>query len=210
MWLKQMITNSPVVAWIKNRIIRICPNKIRFCLLATLLSAMLFESSCLNSGPYATFKQPDFSYEYPKGWRQFVDQYSDFISTNVWDPTVSDNESSVGISVSISLGLGTKAEQQAQDGLSGRIASLKEEPDFTLISKETINLDGNSGYQAEYTYGAIANLKIQPRSYIPTRVLDISIPRDGKVYDIKISASQNEWNTHQTEIQHVLDTFKWK
>jgi hypothetical protein len=48
------------------------------------------------------------------------------------------------------------------------------------------------------------------RFYIPTRVLDIAIPRNGTVYNVWIHASQNEWNAREKDIQHTLDTFRWK
>ena len=38
----------------------------------------------------------------------------------------------------------------------------------------------------------------------------IIIAKDEAVYEIIISANQNEWNTHEQDIQHVLGTFRWK
>jgi len=204
--------NAPIVTRTKKRRVRSRRTVVRFWLLTVPLIVSLFGVGCLNNGPYVTFRQLGFGFEHPRGWAKNVERYPDFVQTVVWDPTVSENESAVKVFVNRRLGLGGNAEQEARDNLARRLSSDSGERNFALIRNDSITLDGRTGYLAEYTLEAVASYKVDPakRSYVPTRVVDISVGWAGSVYEIEVSASQNEWSAHESDIQHVLDTFRWR
>jgi hypothetical protein len=184
-------------------------------LLVIMMAASLLIACSSCTSYYATFsrrvKQLDFTFEYPREWETNpLERYPDLIRAMIYDRRISDNESPVKVDFNVWLGLGPKAEQEARDKVSETMSSLSKEHNFSVIRQESITLDGNGGYAAEYTYDAISSYEVPPemRFYVPTRVLNITIPRHGMVYQISISASQNEWNAHQKDIQHILDTFR--
>jgi len=142
-----------------------------------------------------------------------IENYSEFVHANIWGPDTTEQESPIKLNLFVLFGLNSKAEQKAKDLLIRRIHAAKEEHNFTLVRQELINIDGYQSNLVEFTYDldtAFYRFVEEELRYISTRDLNITIPRNGMVYEILISASQNEWNTHQKEIQHILDTFKWK
>jgi len=187
-----------------------------------LLTTLSLVTACSDNATYATFsrwwvKQLDFTFEYPRGWWVSpVEHYSDLVKVNIIGGETSENESGVAVLVYVWLGLGSQAEQEAQDLLSEDISLFKQFPkdfpNFELTRQGSITLDGCGGYEVEYTYDAVSSWKAPPemRFYIPTRVLNITIPRRGMVYQIRISATQNAWNAREKDIQHILATFRWK
>lgn len=190
-------------------------------LLVIMMAASLLIACSGRTSYYTTFsrsvKQLDFTFEYPRDWWVSpVEQYSDLVKVNIVGPDTSDRESPVKVFISVWLGLGPKADQEAQDLLSGDISLFKkfpkEFPNFELARQGSITLDGCGGYEVEYTHDAVSSWDVPPelRFYVPTRVLNIAIPRKGMVYEIWTSASQNEWNARENDIQHILDTFRWK
>jgi hypothetical protein len=186
-------------------------------LVVIMMAASLLVACSGRTSYYATFsrrvKQLDFTFEYPRQWWVTpVEQYSDLVKVNIVDAKTSENESAVAVFVHVWLGLGSQAEQEAQDRLSESISFDKQWPNFKLVRQGGITLDGYGGYEVEYTHDAVSSWEVPPalRFYIPTRVLNIAIPRNGMVYEIWISTSQNEWNAREKDIQHILDTFRWK
>lgn len=177
---------------------------------------LIISSALTGCAEYHTFssriKQLDFTFEYPRGWRiAIIEQYSDFVYTNLTGPNVSEKESAAKASFDVHLGKGEKADQEAQRISKGRINADKDTPNFNLIRQETANVDGYKGYLVEYTYDHVS-MPTGPKSwfFIPTHVLDITIPKNGMVYEIWLSASQNEWNAREKDFQHILNTFRWK
>jgi hypothetical protein len=195
-----------------RRLSRFWRVSVRSCFLFMVASLILPGAACLNKGPYVVFRQLDFRYEHPRGWARNVEKYPTFFHTIVWDPKSSDSESPVKIFVDVRLERGAKADQEAEEIVSAKISSLKGEHNFTLTRQESVILSGSRGYLAEYDYDSLSSQKAPPekRFYIPTRVIDICVGRNGSVYEVWISASQNEWSAHEKDIQHILDTFKWK
>jgi hypothetical protein len=176
-----------------------------------MFSILLFLTAC-----YATLsggvKQTGFELEYPILWDKSTTwQSAESIQYGIFGPDTSDNESPLKIYIAIWLDLHSQAEQYAQDIVAGRILSDSDERNFNLVKQETITLDGFSGFQVEYTHDAVADYHLPPEiwTYIPSRALNITIPRNGNVYEIWISASQNEWEARERDIQRVLETFRW-
>jgi hypothetical protein len=164
---------------------------------------------------YITFsnKNFDFIFEYPRGWNVVSnEQSSELIYAILLGPDTSKNESKAKAFLRIYLGKGEKADQEAQTLISNHIDQYHKARNFNLIKQDTINLDGASGYQINYTYDYDQTymLPLQENLYLPTETIDTVIPRNGRVYEIWISASQNEWNAREKDIQHILSTFKWK
>jgi len=183
-----------------------------------LLAILSLVTACSDNATFSRrVKQLDFTFEYPRyWWVSPVEQYSESTHCNISGPETSDRESAVKVLISVWLGLGSQAEQEAQDLLSEDTSIFKkfpeEFPNFELVRQGNVTLDGCVGYEIEYTHDAVSSWKAPPetRFYVPTRVLNIAIPRNGMVYQIWISASQNEWNAREKDIQHILDTFRWK
>jgi hypothetical protein len=182
-------------------------------LLAIIMLLTLFVSACSY---YATFssrvEQLDFTFEYPREWWvSLVEQYSDLVAVNILGPDTPEGRGGVGVEVSVLLGLGPGAEEHARVTVNRAVSSLEDERNFLLLRQDAIKMDGANGYRAECTYDIFPiDLAPAARFNIPMRLLDIAIPRNGMVYEIWISASQNEWNAREKDIQHILDTFRWK
>jgi hypothetical protein len=182
-----------------------------------MMAASLLVACSGGTSYYATFSrrvnQLDFTFEYPREWLVLpLERYSDLVMVDFLGPDTSDHESPVKVFVSVWLGLGPVAEEDAQRRLNAGVSTDTQWPNFTILRQGTITLDGYSGYLVEYTHDAVSSWEVPPelRFYVPTRVLNIAIPRKGMVYEIWISASQNEWNAREKDIQHILDTFRWK
>jgi hypothetical protein len=141
-----------------------------------------------------------------------IEQSSELIHANLLSLDTSINESKAKAFFIIYLGKGENADQEAQTLISNYIDQYHKARNFNLIKQDTINLDGASGYQINYTYDydQTYRLPLQDNLYLPTETIDTVIPRNGKVYEIWISASQNEWNAREKDIQHILGTFRWK
>jgi hypothetical protein len=181
-----------------------------------LLATLSLVTACSDNTTYASFsqkvKQLDFTFEYPKDWWVSpVEEYSDLVAVNIVGPDTPEGRGGVVVMVSVLFGLGPSAEEHAQRTVNRVVSSLEDEPNFLLLRQDTINLDTANGYRAECTYDIFPiDLAPAARFNIPMRLLDIAIPRNGMVYEISISASQNEWNARQKDIQHTVDTFRWK
>jgi hypothetical protein len=165
---------------------------------------------------YQTFssriQQLDFTFEYPRGWRvDIIEQYSDLVYANLTGPDVSENESAAKADFTVHLLKGEQEGQAAQRISNESYYTDKNSRNFNIIRQEITGIDSYNGYLVEYTFD-YTTLPTGPDtwSYIPSRILDIAVPRNGMVYEIWISASQNEWNAREQDIQHILSTFKWK
>jgi hypothetical protein len=179
-----------------------------------LISLALFMTGCSY---YATFsvKAFDFTFEYPRGWeRTLAEQYTDLICVNIYDPVVvSEKETSVGVYPNVYLHPEGTADQFAQKLLDDFIWSYGRERNFQLIRKEPVEMDGSSGYLLEFTCdfpGGDMPVDSPAFFYVALRHVSVTIPRNNRVYEITISASQNEWDKWETDIQHILDSFRWK
>ena len=177
---------------------------------------LVFSILLLLTACYATlsggFEQTGFELEYPILWEKSTTwQSAESIQYGIFGPDTSDNESPLKLSVYIWLDLYGPAEREAQDILKGKIRFYENQRNFNLIKHETITLDGFSGFQVEFTCDAVSDYHLPPEiwTYIPARVLNITIPRNGNVYEIWISASQNEWEARERDIHRVLETFRW-
>ena len=159
-------------------------------------------------------EEVDFTFEYPREWSMTdVEKYPEGVHVNVlatWTP--SEDKSSVAVFLNVYLGLGSKAEQEAQSMLTSKMSFYENQRNYKLVRYETTRLDGVDGYLLEYTYDHLARdvPVTEERTYIATRSLDITIPRNGRVYQITVGGSQAEWDRHQKELEHLLDTFRWK
>ena len=182
---------------------------------------ILFQSNCIGDSEYNRFSQGfGFTFEYPnrsgpEKW--LIDptfKYTDHISTGLLAPNIVDpeHESPVKVKILIWLDQESTAEEKAQDIISRQIIRTEGSSNFTIIRRETVNLDEQTGYLVEYSFMFDSSPFEPPGKgmLIPTREMNIAIPRDQNVYDIWISASQNEWNRHEKFIEHILDTFRWK
>ena len=195
-------------------------NNIRFhhkwgYLLSTIMIIILSGSltGCADSHTFSSrIKQMDFTFEYPRGWRvAIIEQYSELVYANLVGPDTSENESGAKATFHVYLGKGDQADQEAQRISKGSVSVNDTSRNFNIIRQETVNIDGYKGYLAEYDFDHVS-LPTGPSTwfYISTHVLDITVPRNGKVYEIWMSASQNEWNAREQDFQQILDTFKWK
>jgi hypothetical protein len=184
------------------------------------LSVVFLTALCVllvGCSEYVVFSRPvtdlDFTFEYPREWRiTGVEKYSDLVTFSILAPwTVSETESPLTLSFSTWLGLSTKADQYARDQLANELSFYETQPAYELKRNESGQLDGAGGYVVEYTYnhpsGDVPRLA---GTFVSARVLDVMIPRNGNVFEIHVGASQNEWTAHEKEIQHILDTFRWK
>lgn len=158
----------------------------------------------------SSIKQLDFTFEYPQTWRVMkTEQYKDIIDVDISAP-VSENESSVDAIFTVCLNLDLPADQWAQNNSQKDILTYQNSRrNFQLVSQNLTSLNGFKGYQIEYTYDGPTSAHLS-KWWIPIRVIQIYIPRNDRVYDINIGASENEWNAHKDDILHILDTFKWK
>jgi hypothetical protein len=191
-----------------------------FILCLTVIIALL--GGCSRSEDYRVFSEEGvgFIFEYPQGqWPNGWLVTPVYRSSDSWyigllgpDPADLGRESSIKVSIDVWLGLGPKAEQKAQDILSEHVEAYERTPNFKIVRQENVILDRQIGYLVEYTHDFDTSFFRPPGQgfLLPTRVLNIATPRDGKVYQILVLASQNEWNTREKDIQHILDTFKWK
>jgi len=159
-------------------------------------------------------KEVDFTFEYPREWSVTdVEKYPEGVHVTLLVPwTPSEDRSSVKVFLSVYLGLGSKAEEEAQTILTGEMSFYENERNYKLVRYEATRLSSVDGYLLEYTYDHLARDAPVPekRTYIATRKLDITIPRNGRVYQVVVGGSQAEWDVHEKDIQHILDTFKWK
>lgn len=166
---------------------------------------------------YRTFssniKELDFTFEVPKGWAiDSIQSGSDIIEVNTSGPIASERESSAKASFLVFRNLESNVDLKAQNMLAEQIqADEKSFRNYNLLKQGERLVDGINGYSAEYTYDFPNPWPVNGSwIVIPTRDLYIEIPRNGMVHEILISASQNEWNAREKDIQHILDTFKWK
>ena len=195
-----------------NKILRRYSNITIVFLFVMILS--LFPACSGYSNFSSRYKELDFTFEYPNAWEKGIEEnLSELVYSTILGPnTAQIQESPVKVQVSVWSGLATNADQDTQRRADGHVTSREKERNFILIKQEAIMLDGMSGYQNEFTYDydQFYARPIEETRYIPTHEMYVTIPREGKVYEIWISASQNEWNTREKDIQHVLDTFDWK
>ena len=179
-----------------------------------LIITLIFIFALAGCRTYTAFsgdnKGLDFTFEYPEDWRiSGIREDSESAYFNILGPIVSNDESPIFLAFYTWFGLGNGAEQDAQKRLSESITADSKQRNFSLVRQETANLDGSKSYQAEYT-ADFASLPRPEVIYLAIKSIRITVPREGKVYEILISAGQNQWNNHEKDIQHVLDTFKWK
>lgn len=182
-----------------------------FALLALFLVIVTCLTACSYYKTYSgQVKELDFAFEYPRGWRiVMVEKYPDLVYMNISAPYTSETGVPVGVSCIAYPELDSYPEQWAQDNLNLEILTYSKLTNFELVYQETTSLDGYDGYRFECTYDfPTSDLPDHPYNHI--RKLVIIVPKDDVVYKILISASQDEWNTHEQDIQHVLDTFRWK
>jgi len=180
-----------------------------------LLAAAFLLTSCST---YATFssrvKEVDFTFEYPRGWLVTdVEQYPDLVHANILGPAVSRNESSLKVSLTVWPATGTDLNLQAQERLNNDISMDQlVNRNFRLVRNGATNVAGAPGYVAEYTLDHLArDVPVgEERTYIAIHMLLTIIPRNGRVYEISMGASQNEWDRRANDVQHILDTFKWR
>ena len=184
----------------------------------TIVFLLVLTSSVLVScSDYVFFsrtsKDMDFTFEYPRGWGiTKVEEYSDLTTVSLLVPwKASETESSVKLEFTVYLKEGAKAEQYVKESLAFDLSFYGKMPAYVLLRNENISVDGVSGTLVEYTYDHRAgNSPRLMNIFFTSRTLGVYVPKDGKVYEIDIIGSQNEWNLHEKEIKHVLDTFKWK
>lgn len=185
-------------------------------LLAALvvLAAAFLLTACSH---YATFsskvKELDFTFQYPRGWWvSDVEQYPDLVHATILGPGVSGDESSLAIFLTVWPATGTDIDLQAQERVSLEISTDERERNYKLVKNDTTDVDGTQGYLVEYTLDHLAKEVplVEQRTYIAIRGLYIIVPRNGRVYEISMAASENEWNRRTSDIQHILDTFRWK
>jgi len=181
--------------------------------LILLMTITLFMTGCSY---YATFSKKAFdcSLEYPRSWEVTpVWEHTDLICVRILGPVESEEETSVKVFLNIWLHPEGSAEQYAEYRLNSVMSSYSQERNFQLIRQETTQLDGCSGYLVEYVHEQISSESLLPSGEYPYdtfRTIIITIPRNNVVYEVYISASQNDWNACEKDIQHILDTFKWK
>jgi len=179
-----------------------------------LLAAAFLLTSCSY---YATFsskvKELDFTFQYPRGWWvSDVEQYPHLVTVSILSPAVSGNESSLKVELASWPGTGADINLQAQERVDHVISIDEGQRNFKLVKNDTIDVDGSRGYLVEYTLDHLAKEvpRAEQRTYIPIHWLRRVVPRNGRVYEISMSASQNEWDRRANDIQHILDTFRWK
>lgn len=184
------------------------------CMLLTL-SLLLVTMSCLTACSYyktysGQVKKLDFTFEYPRAWKIVItEQYPTLVYMNISAPYNSETEVPVDINYTVYLELNSPSEQWAQDKLNRDISTYSTQINFKLISQEATSLDGYDGQKFECTYDFPAS-DLPDRSYNHIRQIIIIVPKGDVVYRTLISASQDEWKTNEQDIQHVLNTFRWK
>jgi hypothetical protein len=166
---------------------------------------------------YATFpsgtKQLGFTFEYPRSWRiSSIDHYSDATVAFIYGPDTSANEAGVYMYLAVNYGYGLQADDEAKATQAREISINKNSRNFSIIRQETVYMNGFEGYLTEFAYDFRRSEWLPPSkwTYVPIRTIIVYVPRNGSVYELMIEASQNEWNTWEVDIQHVLDTFVWR
>jgi len=182
---------------------------IEFLVLITTLPAI---TACVAFDTFRPFSNGeellDFSFEYPKDWTiDIMERYSDLAYADMSGPKDSE--------LQVSFNVWLHPEKDALSMIRDNLLANERQRNFNLISQDIISLDGFKGFQVQYSYNAMSNphnpvLPPEERSYIPIRIKDIAVERDNKIYEINISARQDEWQEREKYIQHILDTFKWK
>jgi hypothetical protein len=197
-----------------------------------IFSITVLLSACSNHRTFSSnIKEFDFTFEIPEGWAiDSIQNGSELIEVNTSGPIASERESSAKASFVVFLlsdptvdresrervaklmGYDSWADQEAQNNLSGHVEGAKNSfHNFNLLNQGDRLVDGVKGYGTEYTYDFPNPWPVNGSwIVIPTRNLYIEVPRNRIVYEILISASQDEWNAREKDIQHILDTFKWK
>jgi hypothetical protein len=190
------------------------PNLKELLLILLIMLILVFSISCSNYVQFSSdIKALDFTFEYPKKWEITSPEiFPDYVYFNIWEPSTSDNESKVVIGLNNWIGKGADADAEALSKVQAQIEEASKGPNYSLIRQEGIILDGVKGYAGEYFYDRLNryNATSQDKSYFNMREMDVCLPKDGNVYEIWISASQNKWNLWSEDIQHILDTFRWK
>lgn len=186
--------------------------------IATVVT-LLFCCSC--SSDYNKFSEGlDFTFEYPSGeWPDGwlvtpVLEYPTLIEAGLLGPSPETTIYASAVNVRLITWIKPQldVEAEAQEKISDDIVAYSNTPNFQIIRREDIKIDDVKGFLVEYSYDYDMSLDSANNEgvFFPSRVLNIAIPWNMKVYQIRISATQNEWAKHEKDIEHILDTFRWK
>ena len=181
-------------------------------LLFSFLFILLFLTSCAKYTAYTgKIENLDFYFEYPVTW--YVDSSSggttfSHISIRELNFRDTDHDYAVHMQFSVMFKFDSTPEQFSEDQINGIIENCSLRSNFELIHNERIMMDGCEGLFVECIYDA--PLLLKGEGYCPTRTLAIFIPKNDRVYNLAIVAGQDDWGRNQDNIQHILDTFKWK
>ncbi len=176
-----------------------------------LLFILLSLTSCAKYTAYTgKIENLDFYFEYPVTW--YVDSSSggttfSHISIKELNFRDTDHDYPVHMQFSVMFKFNSTPEQFSQDQINGVIDRFSNRPNYKLINNNSFTMDGCESLILEYIYDA---RHLTKEGYCPTRTLDIFIPKSDRVYNLHITAGQDDWTRNQSNIHHIIDTFKWK
>ena len=200
-----------------------CRAAARFFAAAAIVTIASMLGSCTARPDTALFssnvQQIDFTFEYPRVLRVTpVEEYPDLVTFTVIDLA----QGSLYMQVSVWPGLGVGAEAYARRQVNDEVSFHQSQPtnerNFVLLRNDKVALDTVVGYRIEFTVDVLRMPNVDsfgssPTSadpYIYDRTIRIAVPRNGSVYELTISVGRDEWSRREKDIQHILDTFKWK
>jgi hypothetical protein len=186
-------------------------SRLFMCLIALFCVGTLFLTSCSY---YSRFNNGDYPYtfEYPRSWDINETTFSpNLISTSIIGDMGNEEGTWIGVDLDIWIWPDISKGDDALNQMKSAMSYYVNYPNFSLIRSDPLVLDGCKGNVIEYNVDVNDdNPNIEKRKYFPIKVMDIMVIRDSKAYEINLSARQNDWKMNEKDIQHILDSFKWK
>lgn len=180
----------------------------------SMLTILFLTYSCSYYQVFSSnFKGLNFTFEYPRWDTQSYDY-----GVEIYGPDVaSENESILQFWISVTpIDLYT-TKQDSKQNVKDFITRRNIEPNFKIIKQDTVTLGGTACDSVDmvYDFPVLDNPDFVFRSndeqrYITTRDYYICAIRGRNAYEIEFTASQDEFISHEEDIQHILGTFRWK